>query len=384
MSELRKAPHPTTGSLLPRLLVALALALLALAQSALAAAPRDPISSGTTDLHMKKGFLRKLANNGIGVQGLGAGTVSGAKISLAVRNGKLDPNGAQGFLETRGGFKLTLGDRGVPVTRLTLNTVKSAVYATVAKARMQIGTISPPSTAREGFGANLKATQMALTEKAVRRISNRLGLRRSHRLNPGRVMSNAYSTARPELVRVLPEGEATFAVSSAALAKLSAKGVKPGGITALAPAKARTATSFALPFSGGTIAPDAGAGVVETAGGVQILKQAEPYSPTMRITNVWLDLKQRTATVELEILPTPPFPGATGRTALAELSIEPDQIFTSAANRTVTIRADARLQASAASTFNDVFNQPAPQPPPASNFVVGDPLGRFSMTIHAR
>jgi hypothetical protein len=50
----------------------------------------------------------------------------------------------------------------------------------------------------------------------------------------------------------------------------------------------------------------------------------------------------------------------------------------------VTIRAEARLQASAASTFNDVFNQPAPQPPPASNFVVGDPLGRFSMTIHAR
>lgn len=38
----------------------------------------------------------------------------------------------------------------------------------------------------------------------------------------------------------------------------------------------------------------------------------------------------------------------------------------------------------AASTLNDVFDQPAPEPPPSSNFVVGDPLGTFSMTVQAR
>ncbi len=37
---------------------------------------------------------------------------------------------------------------------------------------------------------------------------------------------------------------------------------------------------------------------------------------------------------------------------------------------------EAKLQAVAASTLNSVFNQPAPEPPPSSNFIVGDPFGR--------
>jgi hypothetical protein len=55
------------------------------------------------------------------------------------------------------------------------------------------------------------------------------------------------------------------------------------------------------------------------------------------------------------------------------------------AARTITVRgAEARLQAGAASTLNDVFNQPAPAPPPSSNFVIGDPLGTLSVTVQAR
>ena len=35
-----------------------------------ASAARDPISGGTTDLHLKKGFLKKLTNLGVGLAGL--------------------------------------------------------------------------------------------------------------------------------------------------------------------------------------------------------------------------------------------------------------------------------------------------------------------------
>jgi hypothetical protein len=362
-------------------------ALTALAPGALAAsATRDPIASGTTDLHMKKGFLRKLANNAITVQGLGAGAVSANKISLPVRGGALDPTDVQGFLEERGGFKLARGARGVPITKVTVNTVSLGVYATIAKAHMQLGTLLLPSSAREGFGANFKVVKLSLTEKAARRISNRLGLKGSHRLNSGRALSNLYSTAQPETVTVLPQGSATLVGNAATLKKFAEKGVKvPDGITAIAPATRPDALSFQFPIKGGNLAPDASKGSVETSGGVQILKEAEPFSPTMRLSDITVDFSAKTATVELEILPHPPFPGAVGRSSIVDVTLPPNSVVANPTARTITVKeAEARLQTVAASTLNDVFNQPAPAPPSSSNFVVGDPLGTFAMTVQAR
>lgn len=351
-----------------------------------ASAARDPIAGGSTDLHMKNGFLKKLANLDITVQPVGAGSVSGKKISLVVRKGMLNPVNTLGWLQTRGGFKLQLGERGVPVTQLTVNTVKGAVYAKVAKARMQIGTISAPTFEREGFGANLKSVKLSLTAKAVKRISNRLGLQGSRRLNPERVLSNLYSTAQPETVTVLPQGAATLKGDPAAFKKLSEKGVKtPQDVSALAPATKPNATSFQLPITGGTIAPDLSKGTVETAGGVQILKDTDGLDPTMRLSNIHVDFATKAATVEIEILPSPPFPGAAGRASLVDVVLPPKSVVVDPATRTISINdAEARLQAVAASTLNDVFNQPAPVPPPSSNFVVGDPLGTFSMVVQAR
>jgi hypothetical protein len=378
------APQPRTGSRLSLLTAIAAVALMVFASSASAA--RDPIASGTTDLHMKRGFLRKLANNDVVVQSLGAATVSGNEIALSVKGGKLDPTDAQGFLETRGGFKLGRGERGVPLTNLTVNTVKLAVYATIARAHMQLGTLLLPTTSREGFGANFKVVKLSLTAKAAKRISNRLGLEGSHRLNAGRAISNEYSSAQPELVEVLPQGNATLTGNVQTLQKFGAKGVKlPAGISAIAPATKPTATSFQFPIGGGTIAPDLTGGTVKTDGGVQILKEAEPYSPTMRMRNIEVDFATKAATVEIEILPTPPFPGVVGRSSIVDVALDPKGVAVDPTTRTIAVKgAEARLQAVAASTLNSVFNQPAPEPPPSSNFVVGDPLGTFSMTLQAR
>lgn len=379
------APRIGTGRKL-LLLTTLGSLFLALAATA-SAAPRDPIASGATDLHLKKGMLRKLDNLGVTVQAVGTGATSGgSKIALSVRDGRLNPVNVLGFLETRGGFKFQLGNRGVPVTQLTVNTVKNAVYAKVAKARMQIGTIAPPSSAREGFGANFKAAKLTLNEKATRRISNRLGLQGSKRLNPGRVLSNLYSTAQPETVTILPQGTATLNGDTATLKKFAEKGVKtPQDITALAPATKPNAVSFEFPITGGTLAPDGSKGTVETAGGVQILKDTDSVDPTMRLSNIHVDFSTRVATVEIEILPSPPFPGAAGRASIVDVVLPPGSFVANPAARTIAIKdAEARLQAVAAATLNDVFNQPAPVPPPSSNFVVGDPLGTFSMTVQAR
>jgi len=357
-----------------------------LTATATATAAQDPIASGTTDLHMKKGFVRKISNLGATVQGVGVGTVTGNKISLPVSGGSLDPTDGNGFLEARGGFKFQLGQRGVPVTQLTVNTENDAVYATVAKARMQIGVLTPPTTGREGFGANVKAVKLTLIEKATQRISNRLGLKGSKRLNAGRVLSNAYSTAQPKTVTVLPQGNLNLTGNAATLAKFAAKGVKvPQGFTPIAPATKPSETSFALPISGGSLAPDASAGKVSTTGGVQILKETETLSPAVKLSNVSVDLAAKATTAQLEILPSPPFPGAAGQSSIVDVVLPAKAVVTNPVARTITIQgAEVRLQAAFASTLNDVFNQPAPAPPSSSNFVVGDPLGTFSITIQAQ
>src|ERR1700755_413095 len=80
-----------------------------------ASAARDPISGGTTDLHLKKGFLKKLTNLGAGLAGVGTGRAAGAKISLPVSEGMFDPTNAQGHITSPGGFQLVRGARAVAI-----------------------------------------------------------------------------------------------------------------------------------------------------------------------------------------------------------------------------------------------------------------------------
>ena len=364
-------------------IAALLCALLAFAPAASAA--RDPIASGATDLHMKKGFLRKLSNAGVTVSGIQGGTTTGNKVGLTVGAGMLDPTNVTGHLEPQGGFKLAIGSRGVPIYGLTVNTVKGAVYASIAKAHMEFATFANPIATREGFGANFKSTQLLLTEKATRRISNRLGLKANQRLKAGRVISNLYASAQPKTVTLLPQGDAVLTPNTATLAKFAAKGVKlPSGIAPIAPATAPTATTLQFPIAGGTLAPDGSEGTLDTAGGIEITKKTETLSPTVKLSNIAVDFGTKAATVELEILPAPPFPGATGRASIADLTLPSGSVVANAGTRQIAITgAEAKLQAVAASTLNSVFNQPAPEPPPSSNFVVGDPFGTFSLVAQA-
>jgi hypothetical protein len=123
---------------------------------------------------------------------------------------------------------------------------------------------------------------------------------------------------------------------------------------------------------------------LQTSGGVGISKKTETLSPTVKLTNITVDFGTRAATVELEILPAPPFPGATGRASIADLTLPSGSVVANPGTRQIGVTgAEAKLQAVAASTLNSVFNQPAPEPPPSSNFVVGDPFGSLSLVAQA-
>jgi hypothetical protein len=383
--QLRKddMTHVSTRPVALRTIVGAAAVIAALLAFVPAAnAARDPIAGGTTDLHLKKGFIKKLTNLGVGLAGIGTGQVSGNKISLPVTEGMFDPTDAQGHITSPGGFQLVMGTRSVPITDVEANTVHGFVRANIAGAHMQLGTFVDPTSGREGFGARVKAGQLTLTQKAARRISNQLGLRGARRI-PSRVMSNEFNLTAPATVTLLGQNEATLQTSAAVVKKLGEKGVQPSGVNPIAPAKQPKAANFSFPVTGGTVTPNATSGQVTTAGGVEILKKGKTSSPQVKITNVILELQQKTGTAELEILPTP---GQTGRSSLVELAFPANSIQSNPLTRQITIQnAEAKLQAPAAATLNSVFNAGGGDAPPASSeFAGGELLGTFSVTLQAQ
>ncbi len=346
-----------------------------------ASAARDPISGGTTDLHLKKGFLKKLTNLGVGLAGVGTGQTSGAKISMPVTEGMFDPTNAQGHFTSPGGFQLVRGSRSVPISAVEVNTVHSFLRANIAGAHMQLGTFGTPTIGREGFGARIKAGQLTLTQKAADRISNKLGLQGSKRINQ-RVMSNEFSITSPSSLTILGQNEATLEASPAILKKFVEKGVDASsGIKPIAPAKNSKVTNFTFPIAGGTLATNYSTGQVTTTGGVEIVKKGKISSPTMKITNIYIEFAQKTATVELEVAPNPP-----GRASIVDLVFPTNAIQSNPTTRQITIKgAEAKLQAVAAATLNQVFNQGEEKAPPAnSEFAAGELFGTFSMTLQAQ
>jgi len=379
--------HATTRPVALRMIIGSAVAIAALlAIVPAASANRDPISGGTTDLHLKKGFLKKLTNLGVGLAGVGTGQVNGGAISLPVSEGMFDPTNAQGHITSPGGFQLVRGARSVPITGVEANTVHGYVRATIAGARMQLGTFANPTTGREGFGARVKASQLTLTQNAANRISNRLGLQGGQRINQ-RVMSNEFNITVPQTVTILGQGEATLEGASAAFKKLGEKGVSASsGIKPIPPAKNSKVTQFSFPITGGTVTPNASSGSVTTTGGVEILKKGKTLSPQMKITNLQIEFTPKTATVEIEVLPNPPFPGQTGRSSFFELVFPSNAIQSNPTTRQISVQgAEAKLQAAAAATLNSVFNQGGEKAPPASSeFAAGELFGTLSMTLQAQ
>lgn len=375
--------HVSTRPVALRMIVgaaAVVAALLAFVPAANAA--RDPISGGTTDLHLKKGFVKKLTNLGIGVAGVGTGQVNGNAITLPVTEGMFDPTNAQGHITSPGGFQLVKGARAVAITDVEANTVQSYVRANIAGAKMKLGTFGTPTTGREGFGARVKASQLTLTQSAANRISNKLGLQGSKRINQ-RVMSNEFNLTVPSTVTLLGQNEATLETAPGITKKLIEKGVQPSGINPIAPAKQPKVGNFTFPIAGGTVTPTLTSGQVQTTGGVEILKKGKTASPQMKITNVWVELQQKTATVELEILPTP---GQTGRSSIVELVFPANAINTNPTTRQITVnKAEAKLQGPAATVLNTTFNAGDEKAPPASSeFAAGELFGTFSMTLQAQ
>lgn len=398
--------------------VAAVVALVALfAFAPLASATSDPLASGTTTITLNKGLVNKLNKVGIKVLKASPATVKGRTVTLPVSGGSVDPTTGQGTVEHSGGIKFKRGKKTAPVNTLVLDTTTSSLNAKVAGKTMKLASVSGVTFARNGFGVNVSVGKLKLTGKAAQQLNKKLstsskskGKGKANKLasaskgkaaekpfKGNQVLGSSASETQPKTVAVAPTGNATLALSPAALQKLSKVG---GGLAAvkLAPVPPTTVVNpgppptVAFPISGGTIAPTATSGILQTAGGLKLVQDLEFIGAgvtTLTMGNIWVDLAAKTATVEVTI-ENPKLPAANlgnlGRSSIADIQMTGATITADPVTRTVSVQnATATLQAVTAETLNAVFiNEIEKVAGPQEKFAGGDPLGVFSFTAQTQ
>jgi Htaa len=389
--------------------VAMAAALVALlAFAPFASAASDPLASGTTTITINKGFFKKLKKAGVKVQKVNPATVKSRTAKLPVSGGSLDPTTGQGTVEHSGGIKFKRGKRKVVINTVVLETTTSSLKAKVAGKSMKLATVKGATTSRNGFGANVNATALKLTGKAVKQLNKKLGFKgKSKKKSPsksGRSLGASVSETQPKTVTVLPGGSTNLTLSAAALQKLARVGPPPGEtegpfavkLSVIPPTTVVSAgppPTLGFPISGGTIAPDASSGIVQTSGGIQLKQNLEAVGKgetTLTMANIWIDLGAKTATVEVTI-ENPKTPeanlGNLGRSSIADIQLTGATITSNPLTRTVSVQnGTATLQAVTAATLNSVFIEPIEKATaePQEKFAAGDPLGTFSFTAQTQ
>jgi hypothetical protein len=367
-----------------------------LAVAPFASAASDPLASGTTTLTLNKNLFKKLKKAGVKTIKVSPGTVKVRTVTLPVLGGSLDPTNGLGTIEQSGGIKFKHGKKSAVVKTIVVDTTTSSINANVGGKNMKLASVSGVSAARNGFGANVTIGSTKLTGKAAKQLNKKLGFtgKQANKapFKGGKGLGSALSETQPKTVTVLPGGNASLVTSLATDKKLANVLV---GIETVAPTTetAPLPPTFAFPITGGTIAPNATSGIVQTGGGLKLHQVFVPteVETTMTLSAIYVDLGAKTATVEVTVESKGIDPklnlGPLGRSSIANISLTGATIKSDPSARTVSVEnASATLQAVTAETLNSVFVTPfeAITKSKAEHFVEGDPLGSFSFTAQTQ
>lgn len=341
-------PRMARGTKLPAMILAAALfALLAFAP--LANATPDPVGSGSATVTLNKGFTKYLKTFGIKVQKVSPAKLKGLKLTLPVTGGEVDPTTGAGTVNLGGGVKLKAGKKTAVVKALVIDTSKKSLTAKVAGKKMKLAAIGGYSFTRNGFGVNMTIKKLKLTKKAAKQLNKKTGYAKGKPkpFLPNKNIGKAKAEEQPATVSILPVGNVSFKADQELLLKL--KDVETEA-KVIAPTTEKGLGNYELPISGGSIAPNATAGTVQTAGGL-LLAQKLPTSPTtaleteITLGNMWLDLSAKTVTVEViakSNASTQLNLGNLGRSSIADLTVT--GVTADPVARTVSASTSAVLQ----------------------------------------
>jgi hypothetical protein len=324
-------------------------ALLALALCAPSAqAKNDPLGSGTTKLTLDRSFLSFLAHNDLALRAKAGAKRKGKAISLPISGGSMDLVKGKGEIDQEGTLVIEGSKGALPLRKITIQTKRTPLIAKLGGSQLKLASAKQISSKRAGFGSSFKATELTLTAKAATRLQKKL--RPKLPFQEGQALGSLSSNAQPELITIAEQGKLTLAFDQAFVAKLEERFVS---LNPIFPAEHQGAT-FTMPISaGGMLAPDGSQGTLRTGGAIEALQL---HGAQLFWHEAWLDLGAHQATVEAELLPSPPYPGKVARGAVFDLA--PSAVTSEPKTRTISIQgAQLSLNASGAEELNEAFGE---------------------------
>ncbi|HEX3041201.1 MAG TPA: hypothetical protein VHP56_03825 [Solirubrobacterales bacterium] len=348
--------------------------LLALVAATPASATYDPIASGATVLQLDKSFFGLLRAHGVAISTREGASFAKGSLRFPVSGGKFDPGARKGTVEHEGTALFRRGSRRLAFKDLQLKATRrsSPLVARLGGGQLKLGPARGLTIARHGFGERISVASMRLTAKFATRLSKRLGLRGV--FEEGMPVGSAVTSTDPAAVTILPKRTAQLELDPAMAAKLNDLHV---AVNPIFPAE--RPGLFTLPIFSGKMALGFDSGFLQLQGGIEFIQLGGGQV-------IWresrTDLDARTLNPEVEVLPSPPYPGKAGQLPVAALDLDTGAPVANSSSRTLTVTgATLALSDLTAALFDGVF---AKNQDKQGSFRGGEILGRLSFVAEAQ
>jgi len=337
-----------------------------------APAAYDPIASGATKLVLNKDFLASLRMVGVKVVTKSSAKRQGSTLILPVTGGKSDPTIAKTEIEQGGTVVFQAGSRKVLLRHIELKTKRTPLFAKVGGSQLKVASSKATKVTRSGFAAVFTATGLELTQKVATRLNKKL--RTKNFFKEGQPIGKIQSQALPQRVTILPQGQATLAPDAAIIAKFKSLFVS---LNPVSPAELAPGPVFHFPIAlGSQIAPDASSGTLRLGGAIELLQLG---AGQVFQKEFWLDLAGKDTSSEVDVEPTPAFPGKLGRIGTYAIDMSGAAVSADPKSRTISVsNATLALDAQTAQTFNEAFAASK------AMFAPGEVLGTVSFAAVAQ
>jgi hypothetical protein len=326
----------------------------------------DPIKGGTTKLNLDPAFLSLLKKNGVAIKAKAPAKLKGKTIFLPVEGGKADPIKAKAEIAQEGTIVFQRGNRKVPLRAIELKAKKTPLFAKVGGSQLKVASAKQTILQREGFGASFKAKGLQLTAKVATRLNKKL--RTKELFAEGTTIGQIKSQTQPQRVTILEQGQGTLVPDPQILAKFKSLFVS---LNPISPAELSPGPLLRFPIAlGGQIAPDASEGTLRLAGAIELLQLG---AGQVFQKEYWLDLGAKDTSAEVDIEPTPAFPGKLGRIGVLAIDMAKAFVSSDPKQRTISVsNAPLSLDAQTAQSFNQAFAEGKP------TFSAGEAFGVVS------
>jgi hypothetical protein len=330
----------------------------------------DPLGSGQAKLVLDKSFVSYMHKAGIKLTAAQGATCDAKRCVLPIGGGQIDPTSGKGQALVEGALIFASQRKKVPLRHIRVKSTRQPLIAKVGGSQLKVAASKKTQAVRSGFGSKLTATKLSLTAKAATRFNKKLRPRIPFEAD--QLLGTLVADAQPGLVTIEETGKATISLDPAFLRKLDSSFVS---LNPVSPAERFGAEATFPIVVGGAIAPDGSTGTLRTGGDLEFLQLG---AGQVFWHELWLDLGGNTDSAEVDIEPTPSFPGKIGRVGV--LDYTPTTVSSNPKARTISVSgARIALSAQAAGSFNEAFAQG--QPPV---FAAGESVGTLSFTAQAQ